>query len=297
MKEAVAKKYNRAVDSAVDKFLAQYQRWYSAEQLASLREPAAKVLLYPHAAPTPADAVPTGWYPGAYAISPTHTLDANAADYYVMNPASLLAVLALDPHPGERIADICAAPGGKSIAIAARMRLQGELLSSDLSSERMRRMAYNMRRLAIPQQHDGWQLRLITASAHTLSKDYAAYFDKVLVDAPCSCEAHVLADAKELRKWSSSKSTLLAKRQRKILQSAIKLLRPGGILVYATCSISPLENDGVIEFILKKLAPQIQSLSFTSPIGEATALGTLITPWQHRMGPGYVAVFKKSSSI
>ena len=281
----------------LQRFMAYYQMWYTPEQLLSLKQPATRAALVLRGSEHACQSKPLTWYPTAWQLESGMAVDANASDYYVLNPASLLPILALDPQPGEAIADICAAPGGKSIAIAARMNFQGRLLASDLSGDRIKRVSYNFHRLQIPQASDTWNLQLLHASGNLLTQQFSGQFDKVLVDAPCSSEAHVLTDRKELKKWSSSKSSLLAKRQRKLIQSAIKLLRPGGRLVYSTCSISPLENQGVIEFMLKKFSGQLQYVPWISPVGKALELGLSVLPWETGMGPGYVCVLEKCSDF
>ena len=279
--------------NSLDRFLNFYQKWYTLDQLHALSAQEGRAVLDFNAKGS--EWPPLGWFPktrwlGTDALKDS---DKNAPNFYVMDAGSLLSVLALDPQPGESIADICAAPGGKSLAIAMSMGFKGRLLSSDLSVDRVKRLRYNLRRLNVPESNNHWTLETMHASGNVISQQYAGQFDKVLVDAPCSSEAHVISDSKELNKWSTSKSSLLAKRQRKLIQSAIKLLKPGGRLVYATCSISPLENQDVIAFMLKKFPDQLEYVAWEAPVGHALEYGSSVYPWVHGMGPEYVTRLRK----
>ena len=288
-----------AAETSLQRFLNFYQQWYAPEQLSRLSVVTGKALVFP--VESEKGKGESGkwsaleWFVQARWVGAGDlaSIDKNSSGYYVMDAASLLSVLALDPQPGESVADLCAAPGGKTIAIAALMKGRGRLLASDLSADRVKRLRYNLRRLQVPESANGWTLDTIHASGNVVSQQFSGQFDKVLVDAPCSSEAHVMADPKELKKWSGSKSSLLAKRQRKLIQSAIKLLKPGGRLVYATCSISPLENQGVIEFMLKKFSQQLQYVPWQSPVGTALGYGVSVLPWDGGMGPGYLCVLEK----
>jgi 16S rRNA C967 or C1407 C5-methylase (RsmB/RsmF family) len=273
--------------SSLDRFKSFYQRWYSPEQLQALNHSGGQAALNVRRVPLPWE--PLGWFLQAHWVAVDHPdrPDKNSSQYYTMDAASLLPVLALDPLPGEAIADICAAPGGKTLAIATRMGFSGRLLASDLSADRVKRLRYNLRRLGVPDTGPGWALETMHASANVIAHQYPGQFDKVLIDAPCSSEAHVINDSKELSKWSTSKSSLLAKRQRKLIQSAMKLLKPGGRLVYATCSISPLENQDVITFMLKKFPDQLEYVPWPAPMGQLVEYGNSVFPWEQGMGPGY----------
>jgi|CXWL01.1.fsa_nt_gi 16S rRNA (cytosine1407-C5)-methyltransferase len=167
---------------------------------------------------------------------------------YIQSIASQLVIKALAPHPGEKILDLCAAPGSKTTQIAIAMRAEGELIANEPKRERFFRLVANLRSQKLEQfvvckQYPG----------ERYGDYYPGYFDKVLVDAPCSSETRfVLGDIKTTRYWSRHKVKAFARLQRKLLQSAIRCTKPGGLLVYSSCTFAPEENEVVIDWILRK---------------------------------------------
>jgi 16S rRNA (cytosine1407-C5)-methyltransferase len=159
--------------------------------------------------------------------------------------------LALDPKPGERVLDLTAAPGSKTSQIAALMNNQGLLMANDNSRERFFRLKRNLEQLGVANSSLDLQLKLEHGSK--IGRQYHSYFDKVLLDAPCSSEARFIAgNEKSFGYWKEKKLSEIAKRQRPLLMAAINALRPGGTLVYSTCTLSPEENEMQIDWLLKK---------------------------------------------
>jgi 16S rRNA (cytosine967-C5)-methyltransferase len=168
--------------------------------------------------------------------------------FYVEDEAAQLVPPLLDPQPGERILDACAAPGGKATHLAAIMQNHGEIMAFDQSAARLHLLEDNCRRLGIsiitPVQMDAARLNESASSrARVLSKP----FDRILVDAPCSGFG-VLRRHPEA-KWHKDEALVIQQqaRQRAILTHVSRLLRPGGIIVYSTCSTESEENEQVIE--------------------------------------------------
>jgi 16S rRNA (cytosine1407-C5)-methyltransferase len=212
---------------------------------------------------------------------------------------------------GMEILDACAAPGGKSLVIAGRMGSGVRLLSNELSGERRRRLA-----AALDAHLDGEKRRRVTvsgfdaAAAGGRKKDWGR-FGGILLDTPCSSERHVLADPVALARWTKARPRFLAQRQWALLSAAFLLLKPGGFLVYATCALSPEENDHVAGRLLEKYGtaargggardsggvPGIALLDPPGfPEGEATRYGRIILPdLSGGMGPMYVARFRKAA--
>jgi 16S rRNA (cytosine967-C5)-methyltransferase len=158
-------------------------------------------------------------------------------EFYVQDPSTLIAVDVLDPQPGESVLDLCAAPGGKTTYIAQKMQNRGEIVAADASNPRLRRVIENCQRLGV-------------SIVATLACDagrclQGRQFDRVLVDAPCS-NTGVLRRRADLR-WRIEEKEIarLAGTQAKLLHSAAPLTRPGGVLVYSTCSIETDENESV----------------------------------------------------
>lgn len=204
--------------------------------------PALLPLLGPDAAAWPR----LPWWPEALLPSPdeaaalaAHAL-ARIGALYAQDPAALAAVAALDPQPGERVLDIAAAPGGKSSAIAGRMGGQGLLVANDVEPRRARELAHTLER---------WGTRnaaVLALAPERLALLAPGFFDRVLVDAPCSGEAMFARRPRAAVDWSSGHVAGCAARQRPLLDTARRLARPGGLLVYATCTFNPTENEGII---------------------------------------------------
>jgi 16S rRNA C967 or C1407 C5-methylase (RsmB/RsmF family) len=238
----------------------------------------------------------------AYLIEPgqkwTPKLDSQGVlDTYVMDAASIFAAAALAPQPGEEILDLCAAPGGKSLVLAEHLNdfshnRPSRLVSNEISDRRRARLRavvedyvpVQKRELVHVTGHDGARWCLHQTDA----------FDRILIDAPCSGERHLLADPGEMKLWSAARSRNLAVRQYALLASALAVVKHGGRLVYSTCSISPTENDQVIARLLKKRAGEAEVLKPRFEIGESTEHGWMILPDATGYGPIYVAILERS---
>ncbi len=215
-------------------------------------------------------------------------------DFYFMDPASIAAANALEVQEGDEVLDLCAAPGGKSLVLAERLRNAGRLVSNEMSDKRRGRLRAVLQDYLPPEI-----LERITVTGHDgvrwcLHETEA--FDRVLVDAPCSGERHLLADASEMKLWSPARSKNLAVRQYALLASAHAVVRKGGRLVYSTCSISPLENDAVIARLLKKRAGEVRVLTPEISIGEKTEHGWMLLPDRTGFGPIYFAILERVSN-
>lgn len=181
--------------------------------------------------------------------------------FYVQDPSTLLAVKELDPHPGEKILDLCAAPGGKTTYIAQRMRNAGSVLALDIQPQRLARLRENCARLGV------------ACVVFTPPED-AAPFDRILVDAPCS-NSGVLRRRVDLR-WRIKEEEIarLRQTQAELLKQVAPQLRPGGALVYSTCSLEPEENEMVVRDFLRahpqfKLEVERQLLPFVEGVDGA----------------------------
>jgi 16S rRNA (cytosine967-C5)-methyltransferase len=162
--------------------------------------------------------------------------------FYVQDPSTLLAVRELDPQPGENVLDLCAAPGGKLTALAQLMRNEGRLLAHDTTPERVKLIEQNCVRLGIT--------CVQTVLPSTLNSQPATPFDRILIDAPCS-NTGVMRRRVDLR-WRIRPGEIgrLRSAQLELLSQAATLLKPGGLLVYSTCSLEPEENGDVVNEFL-----------------------------------------------
>lgn len=210
---------------------------------------------------------------------------------YNLDEASLYPVKHLDVQPGMRGADLCASPGGKTLAAIFSVKGDCDWFCNDLSPARVARLKAILHD-CVPDE----VLRRIYVSRGDASRwglHRKEEFDRVLVDAPCSGERHLLMSPKELERWSAKGSKRLAVRQHALLCAAVDCLKPGGRVVYSTCSISPIENDGVIQKIQKSRPGQVQVVSISEPNAEPTAYGHIIMPDTQSCGPIYFSVLEK----
>jgi NOL1/NOP2/sun family putative RNA methylase len=165
--------------------------------------------------------------------------------YYLQEPSAMAVAELLNPGPGETVLDLCAAPGGKTTHLAALMDNQGVLVANETHPKRVWELAENLERW-------GAQNSIITnESPARLAERLSGYFDKILVDAPCSGEGMFRKSASARRDWSPEHTLYCAQRQTAILDSAAQMLKPGGLLAYSTCTFNPLENESTLAHFLK----------------------------------------------
>lgn len=213
--------------------------------------------------------------------------------FYRMDLASVLAVNALLKYPAQSSWDVCAAPGGKALMLLESLVEGDALMLTDLSRPRLEKLKHVIRHYHGADAFDSPQLKLAAADGIDWGYRHQQRYDRVLLDAPCSSERHVLGDAKALRQWSPYRVKSLTKRQYGLLCSAMLATRPGGVVLYSTCSIHPSENDGVIERYLQKKT-DAELLPFTAPIGRATRYGWMVRPdLDNGWGPMYFSLLRR----
>ncbi|KPI43972.1 putative methyltransferase NSUN3 [Cyphellophora attinorum] len=230
-------------------------------------------------------------------LPPRQTL-AGLLSHYNLDAASVLAAELLDVQEGHSVLDLCAAPGGKSIAIAQHK--PALLHSNELDSARNKRLTTNLRSY-LPADFNFKVLKLDGTDKRAAFPN--KQYDRVLVDAPCSSERHIVhkhatnPGAVEMMNWKASHSKTLAKTQTELLMTALRLVKPGGRVVYATCSISDIENDGVIERCLQKAPSEIVDDDKLDVMSEKTKYGRIVLP-DHKnggkWGPLFFSVLIKS---
>ena len=190
--------------------------------------------------------------PDGYEIIPEYIAEyqqlADGGRGYIQNAASWLPVLALAPAAGERILDLCAAPGGKSSHIQALANSQANLVCNDNSKPRLMKLQANLKRLNAPAE-------FMLADARHISRRQLEVFDKILLDAPCSGEGLMslnAGDASLFDSWSVAHIRRLSDLQKRLILEAWRLLKPGGTLVYSTCTMAPEENEVVADWLLRR---------------------------------------------
>ncbi|CAG8505211.1 10451_t:CDS:2 [Ambispora gerdemannii] len=211
----------------------------------------------------------------------------NIFDYYLLDAASVLATQALDLKPDDSVLDVCAAPGGKSLAILQRLSANGSLTANEPSLDRRRRLN------RVISDYIPLQLQpRINVVREYLKESYL--YDKVLVDVPCSAERHLLTSETEFEHWNENRSKKLAKKQFIILCDAVKSLKVNGLLVYITCSVSRLENDDLTEQFLRESWVPLELIQKEWPIGEKTKFGWIVLPDRNDgWGPIYFSIVKR----
>lgn len=227
---------------------------------------------------------------------------------YFLDSASVLAALCLPLDGACDILDLCAAPGGKTLVLASRMPEDATLSSNERSPERKHRLSTVVQTCLPPEISE--RVKTSCSDGATWCTRQTECFDRILLDAPCSSERHVIADPKYLNTWSPSRIKTVTTEQWALLSSAYRLLRPEGVLLYSTCALCPEENDGMVARLNKKfnkdgsaftlLEPKPDLSQITPfvdiklPECEKTEYGYMIMPdIQKGAGPIYFSIIRK----
>ena len=211
-----------------------------------------------------------------------------AGVYYLQEASAMAPVALLDPRPGERVLDLCAAPGGKTTQIAGRMLGEGFLLCNEINPKRAKILARNIERMAVS--------NALVTNEHPerLAARFPGFFDRVLVDAPCSGEGMFRKEEAAITDWSQETVEMCARRQAEILHSAAQMLKPGGRLVYSTCTFAPEEDEMAVAAFLES-HPEFTPEILDAPWFEAVENGGHRL-WPHKLlGEGhFAAVLRKT---
>ena len=204
-----------------------------------------------------------------------------AGAWYLQEPSAMIPAAALKPVPGERVLDLCAAPGGKSTQLAAYLSGQGLLVCNEPVFNRAQILSRNIERMGVK------NAVVVSAMPEELSPKWPETFDKVLVDAPCSGEGMFRRHPETRQEWTPASPLGCAQRQSGILSHAARMLRPGGLLAYSTCTFNRLENEEVIEVFLAG-HPDFSLVPFALP--GLPSCGGMLRVWPHLVrGEGHFA--------
>ncbi|WP_152394349.1 RsmB/NOP family class I SAM-dependent RNA methyltransferase [Paenibacillus guangzhouensis] len=218
----------------------------------------------------------TGFYYGEHHRPGKHPYHA-AGLYYIQEPSAMSAVEMLDPQPGEVVLDLAAAPGGKSSHIAGKMQGQGLLVANEIHPARAKILAENIERMGVS------NAIVTNATPDELAARFPSFFDRIMLDAPCSGEGMFRKDPDAISEWSEDHVVMCAARQWDILEQAVKMLKPGGTLAYSTCTFNRQENELMIERLL-------------AAFPAFTLVGTeRIWPHEHRGEGHFVAVLRAAA--
>ena len=189
----------------------------------------------------------------------SHSKSAQKGHIYIQNPSSQWVGRLVDAQPDEQVLDLAAAPGSKTTQLAAAMQNTGYLAAVEAIKPRYFRLQDNLQRMGVE------NCRTFLADGRSIGHKVPARFDKVLLDAPCSSEGRISAlDETSYAHWSLRKIKEQRRKQKGLILSAWKALKPGGVLTYATCSFAPEENEGIIAYLLKK-HPEAELLPISLP--------------------------------
>ncbi|MCH2208803.1 MAG: RsmB/NOP family class I SAM-dependent RNA methyltransferase [Lentisphaerales bacterium] len=176
----------------------------------------------------------------------------NEGRIYIQAFASMLAAYVLEPEPGETVLDLAAAPGGKTLHIAAKMQNEGKLSAVEAVKGRFFKLKANL------DTYGATMVRTFLMDGRAVGKKCPEMFDRILLDAPCSSEARIIAgNPKSWEHWSERKVKEAARKQKGLISSAWHSLKPGGRLVYCTCSFAPEENELAVQKLIKKFGDQV----------------------------------------
>ena len=236
---AFLERMKRLLGDEYDAFLASYDRPRNTGLRVNPRKDAVKL---------PFCEVRVPWEPNGYYLLPDvrpglHPYH-DAGLYYLQEPSAMAPARLLDAQPGEIVLDLCAAPGGKTTQLAAAMDGQGLLVCNEIHPKRARILSSNIERLGVT------NALVLNEHPAKLAERFPHFFDRILVDAPCSGEGMFRKEDAAVADWSEETVAMCADRQSEILNSAVEMLRPGGRLVYSTCTFAPEENEGVISRFL-----------------------------------------------
>lgn len=281
-----------------EKFLARMQQQLGDEYdeyLRSLQRPRAVALRFnPLKGDIPALPFvkkPVPWEPMGYyydldsrpGLHPYH----EAGVYYLQEASAMASAALLEPQPGEIILDLCAAPGGKSTQIAGRMQGKGLLVSNEINQKRAKVLSRNIERLGIA------NTVVTNESPAALADRFPGFFHRIMVDAPCSGEGMFRKEEAAITDWSEENVEMCARRQAEILDCAAAMLRPGGRLVYSTCTFAPQEDEEAVEAFLAR-HPEFVTESVNAPWFQESRPG-MYRLWPHKLlGEGhFAAVLRK----
>lgn len=164
--------------------------------------------------------------------------------YYIQEPSAMLPAATLPIEDGDMVLDICAAPGGKSTELAARLNKTGFIISNDISSSRAKALLKNMELSGIG------NMAVISEPPNVLCKRFKGFFDKILIDAPCSGEGMFRKSSQMVTAWENNGVEMFQNIQKSILKEAVNMLKPGGKILYSTCTFSPEEDEQSVEYLL-----------------------------------------------
>lgn len=242
--ESFKDKMRELLGSDFDSFL----RVYNEKHNAGIRVNNLKLSADTFGSVSPVPVSPVRWVPNGFyydeSEQPAKHPYYYAGMFYIQEPSAMTPASLLPVKPGDRVLDICAAPGGKSTELGSRLYGEGVLVSNDISNSRAKALLKNVELFGIR------NAVVISEAPAKLTPVFEEYFDRILVDAPCSGEGMFRKSHAIIKNWEQYGTGYYAKLQREILPEAIRMLKPGGYMIYSTCTFSSEEDEGTLNFIL-----------------------------------------------
>ena len=281
-----------------------YIRCYDETRLYGLRVNTNKISVEDFVAICPFEITPIPWIENGFYYDGEHVQAAKhpyyfAGLYYLQEPSAMTPANRLPIEPGDKVLDVCAAPGGKATELGAKLKGKGVLVANDISNSRAKGLLKNIEVFGIG------NVLVLSEEPGKLEEYFPEYFDKILIDAPCSGEGMFRKDKKMVKAWEEHGPAFFAKLQRSIITQAARMLKPGGMMLYSTCTFDPEENEGTISYLLEQY-PEFQIVEMKGYDGfscgkpEVTEsknpdLLKTVRIWPHKMhGEGhYLALLKK----
>lgn len=231
------------------------------------------------------------------------TLEFNTGRYYIQSLSSMIPPLILNPLENDRVLDMCAAPGSKATQLAEMMNNRGTFVANELSMERLKMLVHNVEKLGIA------NAGILNYKGEWLSRLFNETFDKILLDAPCSALGVIQKKEEVSNWWSRERVAKIAHLQLMLISAAVKMLKTGGEMVYSTCTLTPEENELIIDFVLKKYPLEVLDISLpvaseqglTGYAGQELSGGLSkahrIIPWQVDSEGFFIVKLRKTGSV
>ena len=222
--------------------------------------------------------------------------------YYIQEPSAMTPASVIPIEEGDRVLDICAAPGGKSTELAAKLHGTGLLVSNDISNSRAKALLKNLELFGVP------NMLVVSEPSNVIADHFEGFFDKILIDAPCSGEGMFRKSASMVKAWENNGVDMFVNLQRSILTEMVRALKPGGMLLYSTCTFSPDENEQAIDYLLELDSdlelcelPMYEGFDMGHPEWSKTNNPEVVKArriWPHRIhGEGhFIAMLKKKDA-
>ena len=247
--------------------------------------------------------IENGFYYDGEKVQPAKHPYYFAGLYYLQEPSAMTPANRIPIEPGDKVLDVCAAPGGKATELGAKLRGEGVLIANDISNSRAKGLLKNIEVFGIG------NVLVLSEEPGKIEDYFQGYFDKILIDAPCSGEGMFRKDKKMVKAWEEHGPEFFAKIQRGIVTQAARMLKPGGMILYSTCTFDPLENEGTIEYLLKEypefvIKDILPYEGFAQGIPEVTESKSedfrkTVRIWPHKMhGEGhFLALLQKGEPV